>query len=295
MIGTTTGRRGRSSVRAALALWVLVAITACGVVSAPGAVEPDPRCVPGQGCPAFADEFDGRSGTAPDPDKWVVETGGLGWGGGTELQAYTKNSANVSIDGQGHLAITAHRESGAGGADYTSARLSTSGRFAFLHGRAEARVKLPAGQGLWSAFWLVGDHGPWPDHGEIDVVEGLNDVDRVHFDTHQPSDSNPAGWQPWLTSPVAPSGSWSDAFHVYAVDWTDQTITWSIDGRTYATLDRKDTPSDGRWVLDRSPQIIVLNLAIGGWPGSPDDSTTFPATMLVDYVRVWSASVQIGN
>lgn len=235
--------------------------------------------------PIWADEFDDPAAAAVDPLRWLVETGGLGWGEG-ELQAYTDSPANVGVDG-GELVITARREPGAGGAAYTSARINTCGTFEFTNGRVEARIRLPKGQGLWPAFWLLGAQQPWPQYGEIDILESVNDMAVVDFNTHQPL-SDGTDWEKSSSSPVHPSGSWANDYHVFAVDWTAGAVEWSVDGVTYARTTRSDTPEGGGWVLDDSPQVIVLNVAVGGYAGAPTADTSFPAQMRVDYVRVYA-------
>lgn len=239
--------------------------------------------------PVWADEFDGAADAPIDPTRWQVQTGGLGWGVG-ELQAYTDSPSNVSYSGEGELVLTARREPGAGGAEYTSARLSTCGTLEFTHGRVEARIALPRGQGLWPAFWLLGAQEPWPLHGEIDIVEAVNDMATADFNTHQPRPDG-TDWERSASSAVHPSGSWAGEYHVFAVDWTSDALVWSVDGTEYATLSRADTPPDGAWVIDRSPQVVVLNLAVGGeYPGPPTANSPFPAEMRVDYVRVYENS-----
>lgn len=262
-------------------------VSQCAGRESPTVDAADVHVVPQPGMPIWRDEFDGPAGSAVDPSRWHAETGGLGWGVG-ELQAYTDRTANAALDGDGGMVITARREPGAGGARYTSARLSTCGSLEFNHGRVEARIRMTSGQGLWPAFWLLGARTPWPEHGEIDIMEAVNDMTRVDFTTHQPYDDG-TNWQRSISSPAHPSGSWAGGFHVFAVDWTADAIVWSVDGVEYATTTRADTPPDGRWVVDRSPQVVVLNLAVGGdYPGPPDAETPFPAEMTVDYVRVYA-------
>lgn len=241
---------------------------------------------PGPG-PLWSDEFDAAAGTPIDPSRWFVETGGLGWGVG-ELQAYTDSPTNVAYNGDGQLVITARREAGAGGAEFTSGRLSTCGAFEFNHGRVEARIQIPRGTGLWPAFWLVGADHPWPQHGEIDILEAVNEMAQIDFNTHQPQ-SDGTDWELSNSSPRHPSGTWSGDYHVFAVDWTTDAITWSVDGVDYATITRDDTPDDGSWVVDSAPQTIVLNMAVGGnYPGPPDADSPFPSEMKVDWVRVYA-------
>lgn len=252
---------------------------------APTAEEPGPVTVDRRSAaPLWADEFDDTTGTV-DPSRWLVETGGRGWGEG-ELQAYTDSPANLSVDG-GDLVITARREPGAGGAAFTSARISTCGTFEFTHGRVEARILLPRGQGLWPAFWLLGAQRPWPQHGEIDILEAVNEMSTIDFNTHQPLPDG-TDWERSSSTPVHPSGSWANDYHVFAVDWTVGAVEWSVDGVTYARTTRSDTPAGASWVLDDAPQVVVLNVAVGGYPGAPTAATALPAQMRVDYVRVFA-------
>lgn len=235
----------------------------------------------------WSDEFDGPAGATVDAERWFVHTGGLGWGDG-ELQAYTDLPTNVARDGAGNLLITARREPGAAGAEYTSGRISTCGALEFNHGRVEARIRVPSGQGLWPAFWLVGAEEPWPQHGEIDIMESVNDMRAVDFNAHQPLDDG-GDWELALPAARLPGGTtWAGEFHVFAVDWTADELVWSVDGIELARTSRDDVPDGGRWVVDRSPQVVVLNLAVGGYPGAPDAGTPLPAAVQVDYVRIYA-------
>lgn len=235
----------------------------------------------------FEDDFSGVTpGEMADPNKWYYETGGLGWGD-NELQAYRRSASNAYITEDGMLAIVAREEAGEGGANYTSARLTTREAlqpFTFVYGRIEARIKVPVGQGMFPAFWTSGDYDTfgYPGYGEIDILETLNDADVARFHSHQP------GWDFGVDSPVHASGSWGNDFHVYAVEWTPDSVEWFVDDVSYAKQEKSALPVGATWVLDESrPQAILLNLAVGGdWAGPPDGTTVFPATMLVDWVRV---------
>jgi beta-glucanase (GH16 family) len=236
----------------------------------------------------WSDEFNGPAGSAPDPSRWVAETGGGGWGN-QELEYYTGRPANAALNGRGQLAITARRES-YGGADYTSARLTTAATFARAYGRFEARIELPRGQGLWPAFWLLGnDIGTvgWPGSGEIDVMENVgNQPDTDYSTIHGPGFFGSGGlsFARRFPAPLA------DAYHTFAVDWTPDRIRFLLDGVEFRRLSPASLPAGGRWVFDH-PFFMILDLAVGGsWPGSPDGSTVFPQTMLVDYVRVSKAA-----
>lgn len=191
------------------------------------------------------------------------------------------------MDGQGHLAITALV--GSGSCPYTSARLQTDGLFQTTYGELEANIQLPAGQGLWPAFWAMGTDYPsvgWPQCGEIDVMENLgSDPFTVYGSIHGPSaQPNGYGHTTSYRSPVSLAGG----FHTYAVTWTPTSITYSVDGVGYATYTASTLGFGQSWVFNQ-PFYLLLNLAVGGsWPGSPNGATRFPATMLVNWVRVYS-------
>ncbi|MFC3689471.1 family 16 glycosylhydrolase [Aquipuribacter hungaricus] len=249
-----------------------------------------PPADPSAEVPVWADEFDGPAGALPDPARWGHEWGGLGWGDG-ELQEYTdRRPENASTDGEGHLRITARREElgnpWSGGARYTSARLSTASTYSFRYGRVEARAKLPSGQGVWPAFWLLGTDTAtlgWPAGGELDVVETVNTPTTVFSHVHGSTTTG----QHWSRGGGTPTVDLSQDFHVYAMDWRPDVVTFSVDGVTTTVVHREDLPPEAVWPFDR-PHHMLLNVAVGGsWPGAPDSTTPFPATMLVDHVRVY--------
>jgi beta-glucanase (GH16 family) len=258
---------------------------ACGGLLLSGA-----RCeapVPEPGEVTFEDTFDGAGGTLPDAERWVFETG-TGFGN-EQLEFATDRADNASLDGEGHLAIVARRESFQG-RSFTAARLSTKGTFAQAYGRFEARLKLPRGQGIWPAFWLLGDDiesNPWPACGEIDVMELRGqEPATILGSVHGPGYSGGGALHARYTLDV---GTFADDFHVFAVEWEPERIRYFVDDTLYQTV----TPSllSGRpWVFDH-PFRVILNIAVGGnFVGDPDDSTPFPQTMLVDYVRVTAGS-----
>jgi beta-glucanase (GH16 family) len=270
-------------------LLVLSPFLACADTPAP---QPPPSPAPGAWSLTWSDEFDGPSGTTVDRTKWTFDLGGGGWGN-QELESYTDRSSNASLDGAGNLAIVASRErfTGTDGVarDYTSARLKTQGLFAQAYGRFEARLKVPHGQGIWPAFWMLGsdiDGVGWPICGEIDVMENIGrEPLAVHGTLHGPGYSGGSG----IGAPYSlPSGQrFADDFHVFAVEWEANAIRWYVDGALYQTRTPGDLPGGARWVFDH-PFFIILNVAVGGsWPGSPDALTVFPQRMLVDYVRVY--------
>jgi beta-glucanase (GH16 family) len=240
----------------------------------------------------WSDDFDGPAGAAPDGSKWAHDTGGSGWGN-NELEYYTNSTSNAALDGQGHLLITARQENPAGyqcwygSCTYTSARLLTSGHFTQQYGRFEARIKLPRGQGMWPAFWMLGDNigsVGWPGSGEMDVMENIGrEPSTNHGSMHGPGYS---GGNP-LTGTYSINGAFADDFHTFAVDWGPNIAQFSVDGNVYETHTPADT-NGNPWVFDH-PFFMLLNVAVGGnWPGSPDGSTQFPQTMAVDYVHVYS-------
>jgi beta-glucanase (GH16 family) len=235
----------------------------------------------------WQDEFEGPAGQLPDSTRWRFDTG-TDWGN-RQLEYDTDRPENVSLDGEGHLAITARAEE-YGEQLFTSGRIKTKGLFARTHGRFEARIKLPIGQGIWPAFWLLGaniDQVPWPGCGEIDIMEYRGQEPRVlHGTLHGPGYS---GDDALSSMHTLAQGGFHLGFHVFAVEWTAQSITWLVDGYAYQTVTPADLPPGTRWVFDR-PFFILLNVAVGGrWVGPPDGSTVFPQTMLVDWVRVYGA------
>ena len=240
----------------------------------------------------WSDEFNGKNGSQPDPSKWTHDIGGSGWGN-HELEYYTNRRENARIE-DGTLVITAREEpyNGPDGAefDYTSARLKTQGLFSQAYGRFEARIKLPAGQGLWPAFWMLGDNfgsAGWPKCGEIDIMENVGKEPGInHGSLHGPSSTNATSD---LTATITlPAGqALSNDFHVYAIEWEPEAIRFYLDANLYATFSASQWPSGGTWIFDHR-FFLILNVAVGGdWPGSPDDTTEFPQTMRVDYVRVY--------
>lgn len=277
----------------ALALALTPLLAAC---ASTGGSEPTPSPSPSSGPAAWvlswSDEFDGPDGSAPDPAKWVALVNGQG-GGNQELQYYTDRPANVKVEG-GLLLITGRREryTGPDGTrEYTSARLVTTPAFQQVYGRFEASLKVPRGQGVWPAFWLLGQNVEqvgWPACGEIDIMENVGfEPSTVHGTIHGPGFS---GAQGISAGYALPAGAFADAFHQFAAEWEPGQIRFYVDGALYATRTPSDLPAGAQWnVLEGHPFTIILNLAIGGsWPGSPDASTVFPQALLVDYVRVYA-------
>lgn len=243
----------------------------------------------------FRDEFNKAANTPIDSSKWTAEIGGWGWGN-QELQYYTNNIENAYHNGRGSLVIKAIKLAPPltlncwyGECKYTSARLITKGKFDRKYGRFEARIKIPRGQGMWSAFWMLGnniDSVGWATCGEIDVMENIGrEPSTVHGTIHGPGYSGAGGIGASFSLPN--NQRFADDFHVYAAEWTENKIAFYVDGNLYKTLTPKNLPPGKQWVYDH-PFFIILNLAIGGnWGGAPDETTVFPQAMLVDYVRVY--------
>jgi len=240
----------------------------------------------------WSDEFDQPNDSRPDPARWKFDVGGGGWGN-DELEFYTTRPENSFIR-NGNLVIRAENEIFTGHnvtRHYTSARIKTQGLFDQAYGRFEARIKIPTGQGMWPAFWLLGNNSAtlgWPACGEIDIMENIgSEPSAIHGSMHGPGYSHEHA----LTSTYKlPSGAFSDDFHVYAVEWEPKLLRFFVDQHLYAILTPRGLPAGRRWVFDH-PFFIVLNLAVGGdWPGPPDSTTVFPEEMLVDYVRVYKRS-----
>ena len=227
-----------------------------------------------------------------DTSKWVYDIGGGKWGN-QELEYYTDQAQNISIK-DGNLAIVArqekHTDTNKTTWNYISGRIKTLGKFTQTYGRFEARIKIPFGQGIWPAFWMLGediDKAGWPNCGEIDIMENIGKEPAiVHGTIHGPGYSGAGGIGDAYTLPQGQR--FADDFHVYAVEWEPQAIHFYVDDNLYATRTTKDLPPGKKWVYDH-PFFLLLNLAVGGdWPGNPDASTVFPQTMLIDYVRVYS-------
>jgi beta-glucanase (GH16 family) len=221
----------------------------------------------------WSDEF---SGTSVNTGNWKFETGGGGWGN-NELEYYQAANATVA---NGYLSITAKKQQ-VGSNQYTSARMKTQGLHQFTFGRIEARIKMPVVKGLWPAFWMLGSNittVSWPKCGEIDIMEHINTDSLNHGTIHWYNNGNASYGGQVSTSP--------SQFHVYDVEWTSTAINWHIDGVQYFSANIANG-INGTGCF-QNPFFIILNLAVGGnWPGNTIDTTKLPASMVVDYVRVY--------
>lgn len=237
----------------------------------------------------WSDEMNAAAGAPPNSGKWRYDIGGHGWGN-NERQYYTNSTRNSAHDGNGNLVITARREGGYnchyGPCEYTSARLLTAGTYAKRYGRFEARLKLPRTQGLWPAFWMLGDGGAqWPNNGEIDIMENIGREPSNSYGTlHGPGYSAGEAVSSRYTLPNGQQ--FADAFHTFTMDWEPNVVTWYVDGQQFARKTSADLGGDP-WVFNH-PFFMIMNVAVGGhWPGYPDGSTVMPQTMSIDYVRVY--------
>jgi beta-glucanase (GH16 family) len=283
----STIRSPQARLHPILAFLVVVA----GLEGSPPQTTPHPAAKNAGWVLSWSDEFNGANGSSPDPQKWVIESGGNGWGNG-ELEYYTANRQNVRQE-NGNLVIEAIKRkfTGPDGVqrEYTSGRLKTDGLFRQRYGRFEARIQIPAGQGVWPAFWMLGDDFAtvgWPNCGEIDIMESVGpQAASIRGSLHGPGYSGPKV----LTAAYKlPRGRFSDGFHIFALEWEPQVVRFYVDDELYATKTPADLPAGERWVYDH-PFFVILNLAVGGsMPGSPNNSTVFPQRMLTDYVRVYS-------
>ncbi len=269
---------------------------ACGSTPVSEPRQPPPATPPPGASGAWAlvwsDEFEGPAGALVDATKWANDLGGNGWGN-EELESYTDRGRNASLTGDGFLAIQAVREHYVGpdgiAREYTSARLKTQGRFEQAYGKFETRMKIPRGQGIWPAFWLLGANiatVDWPACGEIDVMENVGRQPATVTGTmHGPGYSGAQG----IGAPfsLADGRAFADDFHVFTLEWEPSALRWYVDGALYETRTPADLPAGRTWVFDH-PFFVIVNLAIGGgYPGNPDATTAFPQTLLVDYVRVY--------
>ena len=255
----------------------------------------------------WSDEFNGKQGVRPSSKVWSAEIGGGGWGN-SERQFYTDKAANASMDGAGRLVITANRISNqyaelvgevpgtedilnsCSECQFTSARLKTARKLSFQYGRIEARIKMPEGIGTWPAFWMLGgdllDGVPWPECGEIDIMEFRGDIpDQSTSAIHGPTTPQGSGLGArFLSGPPL-----SEGFHTYALEWKKNSLTFIVDGRVTGTYSSADTGSRG-WVYNQK-FFLILNLAMGGtYAGEYIDPALTQAQLSVDYIRYYSVN-----
>ena len=231
----------------------------------------------------MSDEF--NTDGAPNPNLWSfnIGTGSNGWGN-NELQYYTNRPQNIKV-ANGMLQITAIEETFMG-SGYTSARILTKGKLEQKYGRIEARMKLPTGRGIWPAFWMLGaniDAVQWPQCGEIDIMEYLGSNPTTVLGTvHGPGY---AGGQSIGKNYSPPNTRFDNDFHIFGIEWGENYINFYVDDALYNQITPSKVP--GEWVFNQS-FYIVFNMAIGGnLPGPPNSQTSFPQTMLVDYIRIY--------
>lgn len=231
----------------------------------------------------WSDEFEG---TALNTDDWNYETGASGWGN-DESQFYRSGDNNAKVE-NGYLVITAKEES-FGSAPYTSARLTTEGKQSFQYGRIDIRARLPYGQGLWPALWMLGDNFRtvgWPSCGELDIMEliGGDDYnDRTVHGTAHWADANGAQAS-HSGARSLPNGKFADQFHVFSVIWDQNSIKWFLDDIQFHSLNTSSLSAF------QQPYFFIFNIAVeGDWPGPVGPNTQFPQFMVVDYVRVFQS------
>jgi beta-glucanase (GH16 family) len=231
---------------------------------------------------AFFDDFLGPAGAPPDPEHWDYDLGP--WP--KQLQTYTTSSGNVRLDGAGNLMIEARKaDDGA----ITSGRLVTRGKLDMMYGTLSARIKAPSGQGISPAFWLIGSDTAttgWPDAGEIDVFEMPNVGTYSYTTIHGPWIGTPPAEKPdYKVWTEGPTDDLSAGFHTFWLCRSPYTIVIGMDNRTLATFTPDSLTPQQRWVFER-PMYAILNVAVADpWAGPPDDTTPWPATMLVDWIR----------
>lgn len=235
----------------------------------------------------WSDEF--TEVGSPNPTLWNFDigTGQNGWGN-NELQYYTNRPENIEVK-NGMLHITAKREFYLG-SNFTSAKITTKGLFEQKYGRYEAKIKLPWGQGLWPAFWLLGDDSNgtviWPQIGEIDIMEYRGQQPSItHGSIHGPGY---AAGNAITKSYTLPNDRFDTGFHIFGIEWGPDYINYYVDDVLYNQITPKDLPNGTEWVFNDNQFYIILNLAVGGsFVGSPNAQAVFPQEMIVDYIRVY--------
>lgn len=232
----------------------------------------------------WQDEFEG---TQINPQNWTFEIGNgcpnlCGWGN-NELQYYREENASL-VDG--NLVITAKKEA-FGGQDYTSTRMITKGKQEFKYGRIDIRAVLPEGQGMWPALWMLGaniDSVAWPASGEIDIMELVGHIpNQVHGTVHYGNDPSTRQFTGGSKT-ISGGAKFSDEFHVFSLEWEENVIKWYMDDQLFYQV----SSSNVNPYPFNQDFFFIFNIAVGGdWPGNPDNSTSFPQYMMVDYIRVF--------
>jgi beta-glucanase (GH16 family) len=239
---------------------------------------------------SWSDEFNGKE---IDSNNWGFQEEPAGRFN-EEWQRYTSSSKNAYIENN-QLVIKAIHESNEHGLDqYTSARLNTAGKFAFKYGKVAARIKLPYSNGIWPAFWMLGDNinenggdTPWPQSGEIDILElyGSKDNAVVEVNAHY-ADSTDKHANMGAKSYKLKEGIFADDYHIFELDWNPDELIWYVDGNQVAKLDITAEQFDEF----HKKFFLLLNIAVGGtYAGRPDETSTFPQYMYVDWVRVYKS------
>jgi hypothetical protein len=243
-----------------------------------------PLSYPGKSM-VWSDEF---NQTSLDMNSWNYETGGYWFN--NEIQYYRGGTANTALQ-NGKLVITAKKETYQN-REHTSARLTTEGKVEYKYGRIDVRAKLPKGQGIWPAIWLLGDNMStvgWPACGELDIMELLgHEPYKIHGSINYGPQGN--SWAHTKTTsyslPVS-EGDFSDKYHVFSVLWEENSIKYYVDDNLFATYNPNNIAGGQAWRFNH-PFFFILNIAVGGdWPGNPDPTTIFPQQMLIDYIRIF--------
>jgi beta-glucanase (GH16 family) len=243
----------------------------------------------------WSTEFGGKAGKRPVDFGFVYDFGyGNGWGN-SEVQFYSRSKANASTDGKGKMVITAKRipfdhpvniRYCGLGCEYTSARFKTQGKMSFQYGRLEARIKNPPGIGTWPAFWLLGNdlgENPWPDAGEIDIMEGKGTFPNTILGTvHGPGYSGGQG----ISGSLFNLEPYVENYHVYAIEWKKNSIKWFIDDELFHEVTPASV-SPNEWVFNKR-YFLIMNLAMGGLFGGQTSESVTETKMYIDYIRYYS-------
>jgi beta-glucanase (GH16 family) len=293
----THPRRAVSAAIGALGTAAALALGAVQIAQAAATTHPArraaaPRARPAATTPSgLTATFPGPAGTSPNPATWSFDTGN-NWGTKGELDYYTSSPQNASVDGHGNLVITARRQPATANGitrEYSTARIQTYQKFDFTYGQISARIKVPSGAGLWPQFWAVGDsaysNNNWPASGEIDAMEMVgSDPFNAYGTIHGPDAQSANGYA--IQGTYHSATSLAAGFHTYSATWTPSQISFAVDGHTYKTITPAGLPSGASWPFNH-PFFVILDLAVGSsWPGAPTAATSFPASMLVNSVKV---------